>query len=464
LTSHVHQPLPSNKLQQFSDESEQEIALLKNHIAKLQDRLEFSRLEVKLLRELGEATFQNSNLEETLNQVASTVYRMLNTESVLIAMYDPSLSTYTFVSGIGLGVDERIGTTHSLGQGINAWMVQNQSAWWHGVSDDFMSPNCTDWELNSESILMVPFVGQRQMLGSIACFNKGGNFNFTKQDFEFLSLLTQHISTTIEMMRLQVSHQELMQSLESRVLLRTEQLEQAKLEADRANEAKSMFLATMSHELRSPMNAILGYAQLMQEDADLPSKYRGLAAIIDRSGQHLLRLINDVLDASKIASGAMQLHLETFPLAELLSDISILFQHRCEQKKIDWIVRDQTDPNTLMFGDQAKLRRVLINLVGNAVKFTDRGSVTLEVSQHHGAMRFSVEDTGPGLDLSSIKDIFKPFQQVTFEKDRENGGTGLGLSIAQSLVELMGGHLEVQSCLGQGSQFYFSLASSEGTN
>lgn len=224
-----------------------------------------------------------------------------------------------------------------------------------------------------------------------------------------------------------------------------------------ANKAKSEFLANMSHEIRTPMNAILGYAQILARDGALHPFQRDAVATIEASCDHLLHLVNEILDLSKIDAGRMELAPVDFDLIALVRELAALFQHPCEEKKLGLLVEGLGDTRALpVRGDEGKLRQVLINLLGNAVKFTERGRITLRVLEGDGSQwRFEVEDTGIGIHPEAQVAIFKPFQQGPGSRSR--GGTGLGLTIARRQVELMGGTLGVDSRVGAGSRFHFGI-------
>jgi signal transduction histidine kinase/DNA-binding NarL/FixJ family response regulator len=274
------------------------------------------------------------------------------------------------------------------------------------------------------------------------------------------------------------------------------ELEEAKDAAESANRAKSTFLANMSHEIRTPMNAILGYAQILQREPDLPTNQRQAVNTIENSGNHLLALINDVLDLSKIEAGRLELHETDFDLVALIDTLSTMFQMRCEQKGLDWRVEWQEGregkeewkdgrmegkktegwkegkdlsqaSRLLVHGDEGKLRQVLINLLGNAVKFTEAGEIVLRIGDvgqtvslpaQANSLRyytFEVIDTGVGISPQDQAKIFDPFHQG--EQAARQGGTGLGLAIAKRYVELMRGKLNLESEPGSGSRFFFTV-------
>lgn len=238
--------------------------------------------------------------------------------------------------------------------------------------------------------------------------------------------------------------------------LAAHELQRAKEVAEEANRAKSLFLANMTHELRTPLNAILGYAQIMDHGATIPTGHRRAVRAILGAGHHLMELVNEVLNLSKIEAGAMELHPTDFSVAELVEDLSDLFAVRCEGKGIGWRVDNGVDAAVVVRGDSGKLRQVLINFLGNAVKFTERGEVVLRLrGDGDDAYRFEVEDTGAGITPEARERIFEPFSQA--EEGRDKGGTGLGLTIAKRQVEIMGGELELDSEVGRGSCFAFTL-------
>ncbi|MBL9201412.1 MAG: response regulator [Opitutaceae bacterium] len=245
--------------------------------------------------------------------------------------------------------------------------------------------------------------------------------------------------------------------LERIVADRTAELRVAKEDADAANRAKSSFLANMSHELRTPLNGVIGYAQVLMKEPDLSAKNRERLRVVQTSGEHLLRMINEVLDFSKIEAGRLELATAPFQLPELLKDIAAAFHERAQRKELEFTFEAAPGLPDAVLGDSLKLRQVLDNLIGNAIKFTASGRVTLTVRPAEGErVTFSVADTGVGLSEADRARLFQPFTQASDGRPPEPG-TGLGLAISQRIVDLMGGRLEVESERGRGSRFYFAL-------
>lgn len=252
--------------------------------------------------------------------------------------------------------------------------------------------------------------------------------------------------------------------LEQEVENRTQELVSAKRQAEAANEAKSMFLATMSHELRTPLNSILGFAYLLKSDDTLLEDQQENAQLIEKNGQHLLTLLNDVLDLAKIEAGKIELEQEHFYLSDFMENIVDMMQLRIKHKQLyfkahilDFTTEQPMTADIIVQGDERRLRQILINLLGNATKFTDQGGITLQMGILNGNLRFQVIDTGIGIAPEQLTSIFDWFQQVG-DKKRQAQGTGLGLAISRRLVETMGGQLHVKSEIDKGSIFWFDLS------
>lgn len=237
-------------------------------------------------------------------------------------------------------------------------------------------------------------------------------------------------------------------------------LEHARHLAEAANQAKSTFLANMSHELRTPLNGILGYTQILSRDRTLTNKQQEGINIIQRSGEYLLTLINDILDLAKIEAGKIELYPVDFKFVEFIQDIVDLLKMRAKQKEINFFYEPTSYLPHRVHADDKRLRQILINLLGNAVKFTEQGEVTLKIGQQENKIHFQIQDTGAGIALEDLGKIYEPFRQVG-DNTRKAEGTGLGLPITKQLIELMGGELQVKSTPGQGSLFQFAINLSE---
>lgn len=234
-------------------------------------------------------------------------------------------------------------------------------------------------------------------------------------------------------------------------------LHDAKEVAEAANNAKSRYLAGLSHELRTPLNVLLGYAQLLSQDQELPARQRETLGIVKRNGEHLADLIEGLLEISKIEAGRVILQRDEFNLKAVLQQLVDMFQMQANQKgiKFHYITKGQVPDYVAT--DKQRFRQILINLISNAIKYTEQGSVTFEMSYRSQVAHFSVTDTGTGISQENQELIFKPFEQVRNAHTQAIGGTGLGLTISRSLAELMGGEITLSSTLGQGSVFNFRL-------
>ena len=263
----------------------------------------------------------------------------------------------------------------------------------------------------------------------------------------------------------------------------SERERRAREQAEAANRAKSAFLANMSHEIRTPLNAVMGFAQILERDPTLGQAQREQVRTISRSGSHLLQLINDVLDLSRIEAGRVGLHEGPFGLRTVLNDVAEMFRARAEAKAIGFTMEVEAGVPTNAFGDEAKLRQVLVNLVGNAVKFTHRGEVMVKArraraeggpggDERVGAatvppgdrldLIVEVQDSGPGIEAADLERLFASFYQG--DAGRAEGGTGLGLTITKGLIDLMGGTIEVESSAGSGAAFRFEVPLGEASD
>lgn len=234
------------------------------------------------------------------------------------------------------------------------------------------------------------------------------------------------------------------------------QIKLAMEEATKANKAKSIFLARMSHELRTPLNAILGFTNILKKSMNVSNQEKENLNIIKKSGEHLLNIINEILELSKIEAGKMELFPKDFDFFELIKEIEDLFAFRCQNKGLEFRVEVSKNIPKFIKADVQRLRQILINLLGNSLKFTNQGKISLNIYELNNKLFFEVKDTGVGISKENLEKIFKPFVQIN-EDNYTQQGTGLGLAITNELINLMGGAIFVKSQVGIGSEFYFSI-------
>ncbi len=332
----------------------------------------------------------------------------------------------------------------------------------HGLVDSFPESEQDILEPQGiQSIFVVPIQIQQQFWGFVGFDNCQHPHRWTATEISTLWAVAGCFGGTIARTEAEQALQELNQSLELRIEQRTQELSLAMAMANRANQAKSEFLANMSHELRTPLNGILGYTQILGRSEHLSHKELDGIHIIHQCATHLLALINDILDLAKIEARRLELCETALHFPSFLQDIVEIFNVKAEQKNIHFSYYHSPDIPGSISVDERRLRQVLINLLSNAIKFTDQGAVTLTIdvvksSAQQATLQFEIIDTGIGIDPKDLTKLFEAFEQVG-PYERQSEGTGLGLAISQEIVHLMGGTIQVESQLGRGSKFYFSI-------
>lgn len=322
------------------------------------------------------------------------------------------------------------------------------------------------------SVVCLPLIHQRRLVGVLYLENNLVSGAFTPARLEMLTLLGTQAAIAIGHARLYGELATYRDQLEDMVQQRTQELqesnvrlEEARRSAESANQSKSMFLSSMSHELRTPLNAIIGYSDMLLEEADERGEQSWINDLnrIRAAGRHLLGLVNDILDLSKIEAGKMDLFLETFDLAGMLDDVTATIMPMMEQKANRLHVQYEPNLGTL-YADQTRMRQILLNLLSNASKFTEQGDVMLRVSrpaplpdQAEAWVIFEVHDTGIGMSPEQLGRLFQPFSQAEASTSRRFGGTGLGLTISRHFARMMGGDITVASTSGAGSIFTVTL-------
>jgi len=312
---------------------------------------------------------------------------------------------------------------------------------WAFVYDSLRVTPMERSELEQEWDLIMPLVVQGETIGEMGVTREK---NITPEDALLATKLASQVSIQLETLRL------------------TEELQKRALELQELDRLKNAFLANMSHELRTPLNSILGFTDVMLEglDGNLTEYMDTDLRLIQKNGQHLLHLINDVLDMAKIESGRMNLHPETFKVHGILEEVCSITSSLASEKNISLFIEDDSDRDVEIYADNTRVRQIMINLVNNAIKFTDRGRIAIRAILLDGSrILISVKDNGIGIPPEKLDHIFQEFTQVDSSTTRKVGGTGLGLPISRRLAEMHGGRLWAESTgiEGEGSTFFVEL-------
>jgi signal transduction histidine kinase/DNA-binding NarL/FixJ family response regulator len=411
---------------------------LEQRVAERTASLERRVAELAIVNRIGQAVASQLELDALIELVGTTMLETFRAQNVYVALYDAASEQISFPYDVENG--QRISSSSlRFGAGLTSEILLTRRPLLLNGEAEMRAAGLRIASIGARarSFLGVPILVGEKPIGVISVQNTERDGAFSEADVRLLSTIAASVGVALENARL---YQE------------TRRMQQA---AEAASVAKSTFLANMSHELRTPLNAVLGFAQLMANDSGLGARQHEHLGIISRSGEHLLGLINDVLEMSKIEAGRVTLNPAPFELPRLLQGVQEMFALRAEAKGL-WM-RFELAPGLprYVLGDEGKLRQLIINLLGNAVKFTHSGGVTLRAARGEGVLlAFEIEDTGEGIAPEQLPSLFQPFVQ-TASGLRSQEGTGLGLAIARQFAQLMGGDISVSSEPGVGSLFRF---------
>jgi signal transduction histidine kinase/HAMP domain-containing protein len=401
------------------------------------EALQRSLREVQAMAEITNAVSASLDLQWVLDTIAGHATDLSGSDGCAIFEFNAARSRYDVVASHNLA-------TPFL-EAVAAVSVEPSAA---VIAEPFQIPDVEKSEgyrfrdvvlrEGYRAVLVVPMGGETATRGAVIFRREPGRFD--SQVVEFVTTLANQSKVAIDNARL------------------FQEVQRREIELENASRHKSQFLANMSHELRTPLNAILGYTELILDDlyGAVPERMREVLERVDHNGRHLLNLINDVLDLSKIEAGRLTLSLDDYSMAEIVRSVVVSVETLAAEKNLALRVAAPADL-PVGFGDERRLTQVLLNLVGNAIKFTEAGEVAIEAVASDGRIRVSVSDTGPGISEADQEEIFKEFHQVDNSSTRQKGGTGLGLAIAKRIIEMHGGRLWVDSAPGRGSTFAFEV-------
>jgi GAF domain-containing protein len=395
--------------------------------------------ELRALGDVTQAVNSTLDLETVLSTIVAKAVQLSTADSGVIYVFDELDQRFRVRATFGLSED-LVAAIRDQADAIRQATLDRQPQETPDIQEERPSP-LRDIAMRAglRARLVVPLVGSDRVIGALVIRRKQPG-SFSKGTIELLQTFAAHSVLAIENARL------------------FHEIEEKSRELAEASKHKSQFLANMSHELRTPLNAILGYAELMLDSIyGKPSeKMRAVLERLQSNGRHLLGLINDVLDLSKIEAGQLTLTLDDYSLSDVVHGVVTAVEPLAAEKRLAF--RAEVAPGLPVGrGDGRRLSQVLLNLVGNAIKFTDGGEVAIKASVADGAFAVAVCDTGPGIAAADQAKIFEEFQQADSSITRKKGGTGLGLSIAKRIIEMHGGRLWVESEPGKGSTFCFTL-------
>ncbi len=407
------------------------------------DELMRSVEELKALGDVTQAVNSTLDLENVLSTIIAKAVQLSSTEAGVIYVFDELDQTFRVRATFGLSEELIVALKDQELRASDAMRQATQNRQPQEVADISDEPPSPVREIamraGFRARLVVPLVGPERVVGALVIRRKRPG-NFPKDTIQLLQTFAAHSVLAIQNARL------------------FHEIEDKSRQLEEASQHKSQFLANMSHELRTPLNAILGYTELMADGAygEPSEKMMGVLKRLESNGRHLLGLINDVLDLSKIEAGQLVLELSDYSVQDIAQTVRSTLEPLAADKRLAFKVEmaPELPPGR---GDGRRLTQVLINLVGNAIKFTDAGEVAIRAEANNGSFNVSVRDTGPGISAADQAKLFQEFQQADNAITKKKGGTGLGLAISKRIIEMHGGKIWVESQPGQGSTFAFTL-------
>jgi signal transduction histidine kinase/CheY-like chemotaxis protein len=414
--------------------------------------------ELSLLHEVALAAVSEVNVQETLHRAAEALSAAMEGAFVALALLDEPSQELHIRASAGRSMDDIEHLVLRVGEGITGWVAQRgEPVLVPDVQAD--SRYVQGWS-DTRSELCVPLAAEGRIIGVLNVESQRAN-TFTPDDQRLLSILASNLVSLIERARLFEEVSAARGELEARA----QELSAANRRLQELDRVKSEFLANMSHELRTPLNAILGFAQLLERSRTFPSEHRQSLQVISDSGEHLLSMINDILDMSKIEAGRIALAPTDYDLHRMLEGVEAMMRVRAEAKGLQLRFTRSVDVPQCVRSDERKLRQILINLLSNAIKFTEAGEIAVRVTNASAGngdadashtLHFEVLDSGVGIAPDEIDALFEPFTQTKSGRQAQQG-TGLGLPISRKFVQMMGGDLAVRSQVGEGTTFAFDI-------
>jgi signal transduction histidine kinase/DNA-binding response OmpR family regulator len=427
-------------------------------------QIQFQLQRLKGLREIDMAISSSFDINVTLDIILQQVVLQLNVDAAAILLFDPYTQNLEYIGGRGFHSDALIHSQFKLNESFaSRALLERQIFHNPDLLRDRGKISETLQQLVGKDFVDyygIPLLAKTGVKGVLEIFHRSP-LHLKPEWMEFVETLAGEAAIAIDSAQLFDGLQRANNELEQRVEERTRELIRANAKLEHANRIKDEFLATMSHELRTPLNSILGMSELLLEQRrdPLSAQQQRALSIVESSGRHLLELINDILDVSKIEAGKLVFHPETVEIAQICQ-ASLTFVKTQAMKKSIKLTLEKDKTVSKIHADPQRLKQILINLLTNAVKFTpDHGQVTLEVQADadQDLIQFHVIDTGIGIAVEDLKQLFQPFVQVESKLNRKFEGTGLGLALVQKLTDLQGGSVDVESTVGKGSRFTINL-------